>query len=805
MVARSELRRRWRSAVLITLTVVLVGVVVLATVAGARRSTTALARFSASSRASDLELDVDAATPPGQVDAFAHSPGVAAVARLYAYAQQVDGYPELQIASALDGRLGSVVDRARVVSGRMTNPDAPFEIDVGEGLAKLAHLHVGDHVHTSSLSPAQMALLESGKEPGPAKGPSSTLNVVGVVRRPLDLGDRAASGGVVILTPAYNRQFHDRIGVFTEVLRVRLVDGKRDVPRVEATARRLFGKSPFFQATDLSVENGGASDAINVLTLALWIFAAVGALAGAVAISIVLAREVSVSGVDQPTLQSLGMTPRARFAAGALLSAFVAGAGVLVAAILAVCVSPLFPVGIARRADPHPGLHVDWLAIGGGAAVLAVFVVVVGSLAAFRVSRASALAHPRRARQLGAAWSERTSRAGFSPSFTNGFRMAFEPGSGERAVPVRSAFVGAIFGVLGVTAVVVFAASLTHLAATPRLYGWTFGFKAPDDTFRNSCQTSDDVGVGKVAGVGDVAAVCFAPITVDGRAATGWGVRPIRGTIDFEVLAGRMPRTSSEVDLGTTTLAALHKKIGDLVQASAAHGPTQYRIVGRAVFPRLYGQDIQPLADGVLFTGAGFRPLETDNSNVSRYLLGRFASGADHAQVLARVSKLPDVNPTPGATTLTSDRGAHAATVPPEIERLRHIGWFAPTLGALLTLLASLAVGHAVVTSVRRRRREFATLKTLGFLRRQVRTTIAWQATMLAGVGVVVGLPLGILLGRVTWRLLAESLGVSTTAWISVAAPVVVALLAVAIINLISVVPARSAASTRPAVALRTE
>jgi len=59
----------------------------------------------------------------------------------------------------------------------------------------------------------------------------------------------------------------------------------------------------------LSVQGGpedtqGAQSAINVLTLALWVFAGVAALAGVVAIGIVLTREISLVSVDQETLRS---------------------------------------------------------------------------------------------------------------------------------------------------------------------------------------------------------------------------------------------------------------------------------------------------------------------------------------------------------------------------------------------------------------------------------------------------------------------------------------------------------------------
>jgi len=50
-----------------------------------------------------------------------------------------------------------------------------------------------------------------------------------------------------------------------------------------------------------------------------------------------------------------------------------------------------------------------------------------------------------------------------------GVRMAFEPGHGRAAVPVRSALAGTIVAVTSVVATLVFGASLIHLVSTPRL------------------------------------------------------------------------------------------------------------------------------------------------------------------------------------------------------------------------------------------------------------------------------------------------------------------------------------------------
>src|SRR5205807_1368452 len=111
-----------------------------------------------------------------------------------------------------------------------------------------------------------------------------------------------------------------------------------------------------------------------------------------------------------------------------------------------------------------------------------------------------------------------------------------------------------------------------------------------------------------------------------------------------------------------------------------------------------------------------------------------------------------------------SDSGVATASPPPEVARVRHLNWFPPSLGVLLGGLAFIAVAHALVTSVRRRGRDLAVLKTLGFERRQVRATVGWQAFTLAFVGLAIGIPAGIVAGRLTWRLVAHVLGVSAAA-----------------------------------------
>jgi ABC-type antimicrobial peptide transport system permease subunit len=780
----------------------LVGAIVLAFAAGAHRSSTALQRFVSYSRSSDMEVDVSDPTP-AQLREFRRVPAVADFAVLHAYAIIPRGRPNLHNAATVDGRLGSDVDRARLVRGRFANPAAVDETVIGEGLADQLHIGIGDQLVADSLSTAQLRLVYEQKSPGAPNGPLVRLRVVGIYRRPLDLGDLAASGGVVIETRAFDRAYQSRVALFATILRVRTRDGAAGVPEASAAARRIFGES-FSSAVDVSAEAHGAEDAINVLTLALWIFAGVGALAGAVAISIVVSRDLAQGEVDQSTLTAIGLTRRERVAALWVRVLIIATGGVIVAAIVSIAFSPMFPIGITRRAEPNPGVRVDPFVLGIGLVSIAVFVAVVGFLAALRVSRAAPGALVSHAGRPRRPLAELLARSGLRPPAANGVRMALEPGRGATAVPVRSAFLGAVFGVVGVTVVLVFASSLTHLSASPHLYGWTWDFKAPDDTFNPSCGAAD-YGLRAVPGVSAVAAVCYqVGLPVDGRPTTGWGITPIRGSIEPEIVAGRAPRGSDEVALGAATLRALHKKIGDDVSVRGRKATPTYHVVGQVVLPQIQEGDVQPLADGVAFTGAGFERVR-DPYEITRYLIGNIAPGADRVAVTRRVGAMKEFHAGPGQGAYVSAEGASGPSRPPEVERLRSIGWFPPLLATLVAVLALVAVGHALVTTAHRRRSEIALLKTFGFRRRQVRATLAWQASTLAAVGLVVGIPVGILVGNVVWRGVADSLGITPATVVPVIALALVVPCVIALVNAIAFWPARTASRTWPAVALSAE
>jgi len=452
--------------------------------------------------------------------------------------------------------------------------------------------------------------------------------------------------------------------------------------------------------------------------------------------------------------------------------------------------SSRYPFGVARRADPDVGVHADWTVLAIGAATLAAVVLAVALIAALRSTRpmGSRAADARNARKI--ATLESMATAGFGPPMQNGLRMALEPGHGPRAVPLRSAFFGAVCGVVAVVGVVVFGASLGSLAGTPRRYGASWDFATSDTTSNAPCG-SGNYGLARQPGISGLAEVCSQNVEIDGRPVAALAFTQITGQPFMpEMISGRAPANAHEVALGAKTLHALHKHVGDTVQIAVRARTIEYTVVGRTVFPTFV--QALPLSDGAEFTGAGYAPLFDENL-FSRYFVGTFAGGVDRGAVEQRVDAIPQLGP------------ISTPPVPAEIDRLRQIGWLPFALASFVGGLAALAVAHAIVTSVRRRRRELAILKTLGFDRRQVRATVGWQASTLGAFGIVIGIPAGILLGRVVWELVANELGVDTITRIPFVAVSIVAVCALAVVNLIAYLPGRAAARIRVGVALRSE
>ena len=234
-------------------------------------------------------------------------------------------------------------------------------------------------------------------------------------------------------------------------------------------------------------------------------------------------------------------------------------------------------------------------------------------------------AAPARASRLGPA----LGRAG-SVTGSVGVRMAFEPGRGRTAVPVRSALVGTTVAIAAVAAALVFGTSLIALVGTPHRYGqnWAqeldLGFGGVTAGFGAKVLSAEPAISGYAAG--DYGQLC-----VDGKIVAAIGISPVRGQGYFTLLAGHYPSGPGQIVLGAQTLRAIHRQLGQTVRVVAnqvtTFGPVTkrtMRIVGVAVFPG-FGRGAFAATD--LGTGAAVtasvlsEPFAADRLRRQRHLL----------------------------------------------------------------------------------------------------------------------------------------------------------------------------------------
>lgn len=382
--------------------------------------------------------------------------------------------------------------------------------------------------------------------------------------------------------------------------------------------------------------------------------------------------------------------------------------------------------------------------------------------------------------------------------------MALEPGSGSTAVPVRTTIASALIAIAAVTGAVVVAASLGHLVNTPKLYGWNWDaslrVSGSDPATTEADQRATERFLDRSPAVGHWSTSTLSAVEINGRQITTAGRDPHRPSPGFAIPAGHAPSSEHEIALGARTARSLGVGIGDHVRAKDQRGhEVPMKVVGRVVLPALGtypGSDKTSPGEGALVTKAALARLGPD-FGINDFLVD-FRAGAGAP---ARADAIRGAR----RASNTSDVQVGRAQQPSDVIAYRDVQSTPIVLSLVLALLATMTLAHGLISSVRRRRRELALLKTLGFTRRQVSATVAWHASTVIGFALLLGVPLGIVAGRWAWTALANDLG-------AVAAPVVPWLILslgipalFLIANAVAFVPGRIAARLRPAPALRSE
>jgi ABC-type lipoprotein release transport system permease subunit len=248
---------------------------------------------------------------------------------------------------------------------------------------------------------------------------------------------------------------------------------------------------------------------------------------------------------------------------------------------------------------------------------------------------------------------------------------------------------------------------------------------------------------------------------------------------------------SGEIALGARLMRKLHKEIGDTVTVSGSpDGGVPFQIVGVTV------SDLTPRAPEIEPGDAALVTLES-----VRLLEPTVTSSGFAVQFMAGV-------PVNGALDRLEASFPNTLTVPeppPDLVNLHRIDLLPALLALLIVVFALGTLAHTMLVSIRRRRREFAVLKSLGYVRNQVSATVAWQATVSAVTAALIGIPLGIAVGRGLWIFVADEVGVRSDPSIPLWPLVAIAVATVLAGNLVAAAPAWAAARGRPAPALRTE
>ncbi|HEY3844531.1 MAG TPA: FtsX-like permease family protein [Acidimicrobiales bacterium] len=786
------LRTRWRSWLGMAVLIAVVGGFVLASLAAGRRTADAFPAFVA---AHGYDAIVYASRP---VPPVAKLPGVSTATEVV--------IPDTgQMTCACSRQIpvtgsGVVVvppkakSPFKLVSGRLPDPSAPDEVLASFTLQQDMGVRVGTVIHVPFEAPSQASAYNNANVGLPTpEGPDVALRVVGIEASEGEF----PSGGVTVYElypgPAFARSVLPRTAVDYQYL-VRLRTGVAGLSRFDTETAALDLGTGSVGESNQDGQAASVAGSIHPQAVGWWILAALAGLVGLAVIGQSIARQSSNESEEYPVMAAIGAS-RWQFEALAMARNLVVGvAGAAGAVLVATLLSPLAPLGEARTAEISTGLRFDTLVLTLGAGAIVVVVLALGVWPAIRSAR-SWTGHPVIPSRPSAMVTY-LAASGAPPSAVIGVSNALERRAGGTTTPLVSAVLGMILAVIALCGTGVFGASLSHLTATPELWGdpEQLSIQPPNPALLASLEHNPAV-TGITTGVG------AGEILINQRTVGAIAAAAVRGHLLFSNVDGHLPSGDHEIGLGVTTMRQVGAHLGsDVVVTVTLHSGRQrslpFRVVSQDSFPELGG--FVSLGTGALVTTAGLLRAVCPPSP---------QQGLCHQQTQQNASNGIRVSFVSGPRGQTAIRhyltnNPSAASVPVTPTSLVNFGEavnFPLIFGAMLAVFGAATLLHLLVVSVARRRREVGLLKVLGFVNRQIISSVAWQATTLALVGIVIGIPLGVVLGRATWNLFANNLGVVPVA---VVPAWIVGLLAVGVVvvaNVLAVTPALAATRSRPA------
>jgi hypothetical protein len=726
MIARAELRRAWRSfAVLGVLAGITAGVTI-ATVQVARRTSTAQARLEQAVRVPDAAV-IDSV---GDGRAIAALPGVSASWVTRQGVAQVGDQP-LRYTSVLAGTEPPPAGLFQPVlrEGRAPDPEAADEVVVSQNFRTISGYGVGDHIDLAFLTRTEVHQFETGF--GAPDGPKITATIVGVVVTAIDSGTNTPA---MFGTPALARLISPDSVAAVSVF-VRLDRGVAGVPAFETAVNALPTSDqtapgerefPAYQVIVPSRERPVIAVTARVLVTGLLAFAAIAALAGLLGTALALRRQVLALTADPVTMRAMGIVDaQARLARMVSMIPFVA-TGSCVAAGVALLLSGLNPIGSMVRREPHLGWHAN-------VALLALGTLLTVGVLTLLVVAASRRRSPQPRHRRNGVVARAT--AGASPVVEVGARFALESGGGRTALPVRAALAGTVIATAGLVAVTVFASTLSRTVAAPDRWGWVADAQIVDVKAPQLARLKADPRIAAVTRIDE------AQVEVSGRPTNAMAFADLRGRLGWTVLAGRMPERPGEVMLGARLADQLDAGIGRIVTFARDGRKLPFRVVGIGTGPNTNNNQF---ASDVVVVPADLTVVQ-DTEPFSAAAI-TIVPTADRAAVLEEYGRTLE---------LTEPER------PVDVDNLAQLGALPELLIGFLAFVAIAVLAHLLTTAARRRRRELSVLASLGFVPAQLRGVLYVAALTMVGVGLVLGVPLGVLAGRWAWKLTADAVYVS--------------------------------------------
>jgi hypothetical protein len=828
---RANFGRRWANYLTIVLLVGAMGGLALGSVAAARRTQSSYNTFLASTNPSDLVLTVYA---PNISADLARLPlvrhvGIATYS-VNAFPEGKNGLPVFTKAlqNGVVTGSGSLVDeyfsedRVALIAGRMPNTNKANEFMADPLAVKAMGWHLGEHIKMVFFTDAQADKPDFGvKYVKPQV--TLTMHLVGTIVPNddvlLDQVDRIPE--FFIFTPALTRQVVNNASHYNQYA-LQLDHGSRDLSAVE---REIVTALPPGTTYDFHINSVVADEVNRSLepeSISLGVFGLIAALAALIIAGGVIARGLQRESGDVEVLRALGGSPSMSGISSAVGPIAAVVLGSLLAVIVAFALSPLAPIGPVRAVYPDGGFAFDGRVLGFGFLLLLVLLGVITFGLILRRSRRVVSHIRRRSAPLGSRAGRAASDLGFPVTAVVGIRFAIEPPGDRDAAPVRSALMGAMLAVTIVVATLTFGSSLGTLVSTPSLYGWNWNYAMVSNG--NGIPPQAARLLGSDPYVAAYSGDNFANAQLDGVT-----VPIILTTYDAKVtvpiLSGHEVSGPDQIVLGAETMRQLHKHLGQFVTATygtkkdyPVYVPaTKMKIVGTATLPAIGGTLTlhTSMGEGAMIPFSieppAFRKfLHSKNITLDGHtdLFIRLKRGAPASLALSSLRKIAQIGQR--EISATPDGGGSDVVVipvryPAEIENYRAIGIIPDLLALALALGAVVALGLTLIASVHRRRRDLALLRTLGFTGRQLLSAVAWQASVAGAIGVIFGIPLGILAGRWLWTLFADSIYAVPRPTVPTVPLLIVALSAMVLANIVAALPGRSAARTSAAQVMRGE